>query len=119
MKFKKGVDPRYLSSPAWHGLYLSDLVHRKLYKGQEATCTSTGDSRHSVERSRHYTGAYGLGFCNAFDLRTWAAGPHGEEGQEAREVFAKELREMLGDDYVVLAESNHIHVHWAPVYRSN
>lgn len=107
MNFKQGVDPKYLSAPAWWGLWKADEVHKGLAQ-KEAVCTSTGDSRHSADRSRHYTGDYGFGFCDAFDLRTWHV--------EAEE-YAAVLREELGPDYVVIVESDHIHCHWAPVYR--
>ena len=106
MKFKEDVDPRYLSAPAWLGLWKADQVHIALV-GKQAVCTSTGESKHSVKRSRHYTGEYGFGFANAFDLRTWYV---------EVALFAERLKEELGEDYVVIIEETHIHVHWAPVF---
>ena len=107
MKFKQGVNPRYLSAPAWWGLWQADSIH-KILSSQEAVCTSTGDSKHSVERSKHYTGDYGCGYCDAFDLRTWHVDP---------KEYAKRLKKRLGKDYVVIVESDHIHIHHGPVYR--
>ena len=108
MKFKRGVEPKYLSAPAWYGLHLADEVHKSM-ANQDAVCTSTGDSKHTVERSRHYTGEYGYGFCHAWDLRVWHV-----DQQE----YAKRLRRRLGKDYVVVVESDHIHCHFAPTFTS-
>jgi hypothetical protein len=110
MNFKSGVDPRYLSAPAWHGLWIADKEYQ-LQTDEEATCTSTGESKHSKERSRHYTGAYGFGYSHAFDLRIWVFVDEDETTN-----FALGLKSSLGEDYVVVVESDHIHVHWSPVY---
>jgi hypothetical protein len=106
MKFKEGVDPKFLSAPAWYGLWIADRLHKSI-AGREAICTSTGEGEHSVKRSRHYTGSYGRGFGNAFDLRQWHVDPAD---------FAEKLRTNLGKDYIVIIEQTHIHCHWAPVY---
>ena len=110
MKFKQHVDPRYLGAPAWYGLWLADELHKKV-TGRDAVCTSTGEGRHSVMRSMHYTGAYGRGHGRAFDLRIW----HLENPAE----FTRKLKKRLGPDYVVLLEKTHIHVHWGPVYHES
>ena len=107
MKFKQGVDPKYLSAPAWYALWQADEAHKALC-GKESVCTSTGDSKHSAERSKHYTGDWGYGYCQAIDLRTWHVDP---------KEYAKRLRRRLGKDYVVLVESDHVHIHHDPVYR--
>ena len=65
-----------------------------------ATITSGTEGQHSVKRSAHYRG-------DAVDLRTWHV-----DGQE----YADRLSEALGDDYVVLFERDHVHLHWSPVY---
>lgn len=109
----KDVDPRYLSAPAWYGLWQADKLHKE-QTGTEATCTSTGDTKHSVKRSRHYTGEFGFGFCNAWDLRIWAF-----RSQSSRERFTHLLSEKLGPDWVVVLESDHIHAHWGPVFREH
>ena len=110
MNFKFGVSPKYLSAPAWFGLWQADELHKKI-TGQEATCTSTGEGKHSVERSMHYTGAYGYGHGQAFDLRIWAF----ETLQEQQE-FRTKLKKKLGKDYVVILEKTHIHIHWGPTH---
>jgi len=109
--FKEGVDPLGLSAPAWYGLHIADGVHKQL-TGQEVTCTSTTEGTHSVLRSMHYTGAYGAGHGRAFDVRIWAF----KDGPRLPE-FVRRLKEELGDDYYVLLEKTHIHIHWGPVHR--
>jgi len=109
MKFKEGVDPKFLSAPAWHGLWVSDQVHKEMC-GKDVVCTSTGEAQHSAKRSRHYTGAWGRGYGQAFDLRTWYV-----DAQD----FASQLRFKLGDDYVVIVEDDHIHCHWSPIYKDD
>lgn len=108
MIFKDDVDARYLSAPAWYGLWKCDQLHKEV-AGRELVCTSTGEGRHSVERSRHYTGDYRFGFGDAFDVRIWYL--------EDPESFTRKMREVLGEDYVVILEDTHIHCHWSPVYR--
>lgn len=110
MKFKRGVNPLYLSAPAWHGLWKADELHKELV-GEEATCTSTGEGKHSVLRSKHYTGDYGFGYGQAFDLRIWAFPTLDEQ-----KSLTSRLQKRLGKDYVVLLEKTHIHVHWGPQY---
>lgn len=118
MRFKTGVDPLHLSAPAWYAAHIVDQLHQ-LRTGRQMVVTSTGEGRHSVRRSQHYTGAYGAGFGRAFDVRVWYL--------EDPADFAKQMIEKLGDDYVVLLEwrtddndervPSHIHVDWSPVYR--
>ena len=115
MKFKSRVSPKQLSAPAWYALYQADELHKKV-TGEEATCTSTGEGRHSVERSMHYTGEYGNGFGRAFDLRIWAF-DNPNNGSAAQ--FRTKLKKKLGKDYVVILESTHIHVHWGPTYNES
>lgn len=107
MLFKSGVSPKHLSSPAWFALWVADQMHRE-ETGREVVCTSTGESKHSAERSRHYNGAWGNGFSFAFDLRIWYLSDPAD--------FRTRLKKRLGKDFVVILEETHIHVHWAPTY---
>jgi len=107
MQFKQGVDPKDLAAPAWWALWQADEIHKKLAE-RDCVCTSTGDGKHSVERSRHYTGSWGKGYGFAFDLRTWHVNATD---------YAIMLRQALTDEYVVIVESDHIHVHHAPKYK--
>lgn len=114
MMFKEGVDPRHLSAPAWYAAHIADDLHEQ-YTNERAVITSTGEGRHSVKRSAHYTGEW-MGYGRAFDLRVWYL-------NDQVDAYSDELQTLLGGDYVVLLERrsdgdpSHIHVHWAPVYR--
>ncbi len=59
--------------------------------------------KHSADRSGHYRGDGG-------DLRTRDL-PVAE-----RPGLVKSIRRKLGPDYVVILESDHIHIHWSPIY---
>ena len=99
MKVKDGVDLDELRDEMRAACPIIDEVHQELAQ-REAIATSTKDGKHSVKRSAHYRG-------DAVDLRTWYA-----DGDE----FAIQLRLALGENFVVLHESDHVHVHWSPVY---
>ena len=99
MKIKDGVDVRELRPGIRSAFVQVDRIHKEL-ANQEATITSGTEGRHSVKRSAHYRG-------DAVDLRVWHV-----DGQE----YADKLAEALGDDYVVLFEGDHVHLHWSPVY---
>lgn len=99
MKLKDGVELDGLGREIRSAFTAIDRVHRELC-GQEAIVTSTTEGKHSVKRSAHYRG-------DAVDLRTWHV-----DGDQ----YARDLVEQLGDDYVVLHEGDHVHVHWGPVY---
>lgn len=134
MEFKDGVDPRYLSAPAWHGVYLCDRRH-KIRTKRDLVVTSTGEGKHTAKRSRHYTGDYGFGHGHAFDVRVWYLFTGVDLGDPSElelqgwilacRTFVEQLQADLGKDYVVLLELNargrpsHIHIHWAPVYQES
>jgi len=98
MRTKAGVDLRTLSAEAWYAAHIADQVHRNI-AGREVVITSANDGKHQVERSAHYRG-------DAIDVRIWYV--------PDPQAFADRLREDLGADYVVLLESDHIHIHWNP-----
>ena len=99
MKLKAGVELVGLRREMRDGLARIDQVHKDM-AGTEATLTSTTGDQHRVKRSAHYRG-------DAVDVRTWHV-----DGAE----FADKLAEVLGEDFVVLFEVDHIHIHWGPVY---
>jgi hypothetical protein len=72
----------------------------KMISGKPAVITSGREGNHS-ENSLHYVGA-------AIDLRVWYMTP--SERREYREVLA----EVLGDDFDVVLETNHVHVEYDP-----
>lgn len=67
--------------------------------GSELVITSANDGKHRQD-SLHYKG-------RALDLRTWHVS--GREWQ-----VAKDLQRALGDDFDVVAESDHIHLELDP-----
>ena len=72
--------------------------------GQEAVITSgTEKYRHSVKRSRHYSG-------DALDFR------HRFFELPTKNKVLQELTKALGIHFVVVLESTHFHIHFAPVY---
>lgn len=72
--------------------------------GQEAVITSgTEKYKHSVKRSAHYRG-------DALDFRHRWFTP-----AECITVVG-ELQHALGENFVVVLEKTHIHIHYAPVY---
>lgn len=99
MKLKENVDISGLRREIKGAFVAIDQAHQEL-AGQEAIVTSATGGRHSVKRSAHYRG-------DAIDLRTWYV-----DGQE----YADRLTEVLGPDFVVLFETDHVHVHWSPVW---
>ena len=100
MKVKDGVDLAGLRREIQTAFPAIDRIHRELSGDIEATITSATEGRHSVKRSAHYRG-------DAVDLRTWDV-----DGER----YARDLVEQLGDDFVVIHEGDHVHVHWGPVY---
>ena len=73
--------------------------------GKEAVITSgTEKHKHSARRSRHYAG-------DALDFRHRFFDTIHE-----KVTVMEELQEALGKHFVVVLESTHYHVHFAPVY---
>jgi len=99
MRLKDGVDLVGLRREMREAFGAIDRTHQAL-ADREATITSTTEGRHSVKRSAHYRG-------DAVDVRTWHV-----DGEK----FKSALVDALGPDYVVILESDHMHVHWGPVF---
>ena len=77
----------------------------KRYGHQLVITSGTEDVKHSVKRSAHYRG-------DALDLR------HRYFSDKAKYQVVEELQLLLGDNFVILLERTHIHVHYAPVYEA-
>lgn len=96
MLIKAGVDISMLSRNARRALQLcSDYLKSK---DDEIIITSTNEGDHSAG-SLHYSN-------DAFDFRLPAM---------ARPVLMDELRGLLGVDYYVVSQLNHIHVGYCPL----
>lgn len=92
------------SAEAWRGLAMADRLHGFFVAGQHELVITSGTEAiaHSVPRSAHHRG-------DAWDIRRWYLETRAAE-------FVRELGELLGDDWIVILEGNHIHAHWAPMY---
>lgn len=66
--------------------------------------SGTEKVKHSAKRSAHYRGD-ALDFRNRFF-----------RSMEKKVQVLEELTEALGPDFVVVLESTHYHIHYAPVY---
>lgn len=97
MKLKPGVN---LKDVNWR-MFFAAIVAEEIYHkyGAELVITSANDGKHRPD-SLHYRGL-------ALDLRTWQI-----SGREQQ--VANELQQVLGDDFDVIAEANHIHVELDP-----
>lgn len=90
--------------------YIKAIQPIFLNHGKLAIITSGSEKfKHSAKRSRHYSG-------DALDLRSKHL-----DNDKKMEVL-EELKEALGDDFVVLLEGlgkpyEHYHIHYAPVYQ--
>lgn len=103
MRLKAGVNCKDVHSKIWEALWIVEVIY--IEHGQsELTVTSMRDAKHSKVRSAHYRG-------EAADLRIW-----GFSKAELRNLV-EEIKARLGDDYVVVLEHNHIHIHWSPIYK--
>ena len=78
----------------------ADKLH-SVYTDRVFVVTSCVDGQHK-DHSRHYTG-------NAFDMRTW----YFASDKDTKD-YVDDLRVILGADYDVVLESNHIHVEFDP-----
>ena len=96
MKFKDGVVWTDMHPQVVQVLDAVDGVFK--IHGVEAVITSGRDGKHGTN-SLHYEG-------KAFDLRTW----------HVIDQVAKNLRKILGPDFDIVVESDHIHVELDPTH---
>jgi len=74
---------------------------------KDATITSGSEPYpHTARRSRHYSG-------DALDIRTRFF------TEPQKKAILGKLRERLGDDFVVILEKTHFHIHYAPVFKED
>lgn len=97
MKLKDGVKLEGVSWQMFHAAIVAEAVFAK--HGSDLVITSANDGKHGTHTLHHK----GL----ALDLRTWQVA--GREQQ-----VANDLQKALGNDYDVVAESDHIHVEYDP-----
>ncbi len=100
MKFKPGVDRRFLKYEMRQACIVSDNVYKAFGK-KEATCTSTYDGVHSITSYHpwHY----------AIDLRTWYF-PNKVKAL-VYEMLRRKLKE-ISHCYDIVLHSTHIHIEY-------
>jgi len=91
----KGMQPEILLA-----IIIADQLMGKMYE-RNLTLTSITDGHEDKPKSLHNPGY-------AFDMRTWSM-----NGAE-KAKFGKELSQLLGDEYDIVVEGNHIHVEFDP-----
>lgn len=93
-----GVNPKDITPETLDGLLKCCAVY--IHRGQNFTVTSLNDSKH-MRGSLHYKG-------RAFDLRTR------DLSGILPEVMKGKLEAVLGKDFDVVVENDHIHVEYDP-----
>ena len=98
IKFKRNVKGfSVLSQEMKDGLIkLDDELFAQ--QGLDLWVTSTDDGKHMF-KSKHYDKP-----CNASDIRIW----------NILEMWVREMKAALGDDYDVVFEGDHFHIEWDP-----
>lgn len=91
----KGMQPEILLA-----IIITEQLMRRMYE-RDLTLTSITDGHKDKPKSLHNSGY-------AFDMRTWSM----NEVEETK--FAKELSQLLGEEYDVVVEESHIHVEFDP-----
>jgi len=99
MKLKAGVRIGGIRPEAVVGMMLVDSVYQEI--GFELTVTSIGEGKHKT-RSDHYDG-------RAFDCRTRFF------TDKQKESVVDSVKSALGDDFIVILESTHMHISWRPL----
>lgn len=98
MKFKKGVSILGIKTEMLVALQVCEYVY-EIYD-EELVVTSVCDGKHSAT-SRHYQGM-------AIDTRTRYF------TDQQKLLVAKEITNRLGKDFLVLVETNHLHISFKP-----
>jgi len=100
IRLKPGVRLLGLAPQLVLALHAAAGVYEVTGKAKEMVVTSCSDGKHSPT-SLHYVG-------HAVDLRTSNLPP------ERVQKVTNRLREVLGDEFDVVLEADHIHVEWQP-----
>jgi len=91
----KGMQPEILLA-----IIIADQLMRKMY-GKDLTLTSITDGHEFNPRSLHNPGY-------AFDMRIWGMARFDQD------KFVEELSNLLGGEYDIVVERDHIHVEFDP-----
>jgi len=97
ISIKKGVRIRAMQPPVVLAIQVAAGAYEE-YGMPEMTVTSICEGHHK-RGSAHYSG-------RAFDLRIWGVG--------APEDLTKDIKHLLGEEFDVILEKDHIHVEYDP-----
>ncbi len=70
-------------------------------------CITSGIEGVHKRQSQHASG-------NAVDFRTWSDNSGTQMSKVSKDSIVSQLQENLSEEYFVLAEGNHIHLHYKP-----
>ncbi len=101
MQIKKGVKIEGVRDPIFLAMLASDKLWLSYNVKEGVVLTSVMDGTHK-KGSKHYTG-------DAIDIRIWNL-PENISYLQA----SSDLRTLLGRDYDVVLEKDHIHIEWDP-----
>jgi hypothetical protein len=97
MNIKEGATIKGCQWQVWYAALMAESVFKKY--GTECVITAGTDGKHMAD-SLHYKGL-------AIDVRTFMV-----PGREL--AIRNQIRELLGPDYDVLIERDHIHIEFQP-----
>lgn len=103
MRLKENIRLHGVRPEVVLAIMVVDSIYLEMFKDQYPTgvmITSVSDGKHS-ETSGHYAGA-------AFDCRVWFLSP------EQVSTLSITIQNLLGPDFFVKVEKDHIHVGWRP-----
>jgi hypothetical protein len=103
VQLKSGASIENVSWRMFWVAICADIVFAK--RGQPAVITSGADGTHK-RTSKHYPENNASGMVEALDLRT----RHVDDPEECK----NELQAMLGPDYQVIFEGDHLHAEYDP-----
>ena len=88
-------------------MFFAARVYEDLWNKHDypAAITAGIEGKHK-RNSEHWDG-------KALDFRTWLDATGKQMSMKLKESLAKELQARLGEEYTVIAEGNHIHVHYS------
>lgn len=103
--FKSGVTPDGLKAPMRNKLQEIGMAYHSV-TGQLMRITSTTDGKH-MEGSKHYTG-------NAIDVGIRSSSTFQFFSKAVQISIVAAIKAILGPDYDVVLEDDHIHIEYDP-----
>ena len=90
-------------------MFLAADIIKDLWKSHNYPfCITSGIEGKHKRTSEHWSG-------NALDFRTWLNATGEQMSKALKTALRKDLQARLGDEYYVLMEKDHLHVHYSPL----